>query len=55
MSLTFASALLVSASGCSGSNGPGAGGTSEEGKKLLDDRMKENKEGKATIKVPGKK
>jgi hypothetical protein len=55
MSLTFATALLVSTGGCSGSNGSGGGATSEEGKKLLEERIKENKEGKGTVKVPGKK
>ena len=54
VSLIFATALLVSAGGCSGSDGSGPGG-SDEGKKLLEERIKENKEGKSPIQVPKKK
>ena len=55
VSLTFATALLVSAGGCSGSGGSGPGGSGNEGKKLLEERIKENKEGKSPIQVPKKK
>jgi hypothetical protein len=56
VSLTFATAFLVSASGCSGSDGSGpGGGGSGEGKRLLEERLKENKEGKSPIQVPKKR
>jgi hypothetical protein len=53
-SLVFSTALLLSAAGCSGSGG-GGGSSDEEGQKLLQERMKENKEGKGQIQVPKKK
>jgi hypothetical protein len=54
VSLTVASALVVSAGGCSGSSGPGAApaGSDEEGQKLLQERMKENKAGKNPMQIP---
>jgi hypothetical protein len=54
VSLTFATALLVSAGGCSGSDGTSPGGSNEESKKLVEERVKENKAGNPTIKVPKK-
>jgi hypothetical protein len=54
-SLTFASALLISAGGCSGSSGTATGpakGGDEEGQKLLAERMKENMAGKNPMQVP---
>ena len=57
LSLTFATAFLLSAGGCSGSGGGGTGpgGSDPEGAKLLQERIKENKEGKSPIHVPKKK
>jgi hypothetical protein len=55
VSLTFATALLVSAGGCSGSDGSGAGGGSDEGKKLLEQRIKDNQAGKSDVQVPKQK
>jgi hypothetical protein len=55
VSLIFATALLVSAGGCSGSDGSGPGASSDEGKRLLEERIKENKEGKSPVQVPKKR
>jgi len=54
VSLTYASALLVSAGGCSGSSGTATGPAKgdEEGQKLLQERMKENMAGKNPMQVP---
>jgi hypothetical protein len=42
-SITFGSALLLTAAGCSGSSGPAAPAAADtEGQKLLQERMKEN-------------
>ena len=54
VSLAFATAFLFSAGGCSGSSGSGPEGVTKRAK-LLQERMKENKEGKSPIQVPKKK
>jgi hypothetical protein len=55
VSLTFGTALLMSAGGCSGSSGSAPAGSAEEGQKLLQERMKENKAGKNPQQVPKRK
>jgi hypothetical protein len=55
VSLTFATALLVSAGGCSGSSTTESVGSKEESKKLLEERIKEHKARNSTIKVPKKR
>lgn len=55
VSLTFATALLVSAGGCSGSSGSAPAGRDEESQKLLQEKMKENMAAKNAMKVPKRK
>jgi hypothetical protein len=54
VSLTFGTALLVSAGGCSGSSSTAPAGQDEEGQKLLQERMKANMAGKSTMKIQKK-